>query len=196
MKTGFSLWELTYREFPVSLTEFGYEMLRWMVKNKWISFFGILSRSLNDPPYCPLVCTSKNQESQTQLRHFPTVMGLYILAQGLRYKKFLDVGTHLYFLTVKFSNLIIFKRISTYKHDSEFFEEFLKNFLKKFFIVLLEFLRNSLEILWEFFGNSLGILNWILTQSCECHRNWCNFWLKERQGQQIKSLEALLHECI
>ena len=24
MKTGFSLWELTYREFPVSLTGFGF----------------------------------------------------------------------------------------------------------------------------------------------------------------------------
>ena len=27
MKTGFSLWELTYREFPVSLTGFGFAVL-------------------------------------------------------------------------------------------------------------------------------------------------------------------------
>ena len=28
MKTGFSLWELTYREFPVSITGFGFAVYR------------------------------------------------------------------------------------------------------------------------------------------------------------------------
>jgi hypothetical protein len=30
MKTGFSLKELTYREFPVSLTGFGFAVYHWL----------------------------------------------------------------------------------------------------------------------------------------------------------------------
>ena len=44
MKTGFSLWELTYREFPVSLTGFGFT----------VRFFYSLKKSV-----IPVMCVAK-----------------------------------------------------------------------------------------------------------------------------------------
>ena len=114
------------------------------------------------------------------------------------------------------------KRILTYKRESkcfgsfwEFFWHFLKrnNFLGtfenclenfwEFFWIALQCWGFMFGILWEFFRNSLGILLaffrksfWILNcKNCEFDLQWYKFWLKERQQQQIKSIEALLRDC-
>ena len=73
--------------------------------------------------------------------------------------------------------LVIFKGI---------FHEYFGNFW--------EFFWNFLGIVWKSFGNSLRILNCILTKSCKWNIKWCNFWLNDRQGQQIKSLEAPMQD--
>ena len=67
-----------------------------------------------------------------------------------------------------------------------------KGIFPEYFGNFWEFSGNFLGIVWKSFGNSLRILNCILTKSCESNMKWCNFWLNDRQGQQIKSLEALL----
>ena len=59
--------------------------------------------------------------------------------------------------------------------------------------IFCEIFENSWGFLWEFYRNSFGIL-FILTQSCECDMNWCNFWQGEtrtRTGQDRTTNQIL-----
>jgi hypothetical protein len=68
MNTGFSLWELTNREFPVSLTGFGFAV--------WLIHFTM--RDSLPPNFCA-VCIQNRLTNKSRLGH----MGVHILSRIL-----------------------------------------------------------------------------------------------------------------